>query len=97
MQLVADAPLLPASDNMSWAEDYWVGRVLREAGIKPVGHPGWTYDPHGHYVTLPLPRKAVVGHSVTPGRYAEMVREYLTLPQATGERCSGPAPPSRLT
>jgi hypothetical protein len=70
---VADAPLLsPNACVWHWAEDFWTGHVLREAGIKPTGHPGWVPGWAGapgeihHYVRFPLPRNTVAAHSVRP-------------------------------
>lgn len=70
MELIVAAPIT------HWAEDLWVGRVLRAAGIRPTGHPGWLPGYDKHYVDFPLPPKVVAAHSVRP---ADMYRWHSTL------------------
>ena len=63
---VANAELLQEGQFLHWAEDYWVGGVLRDSGIRPSGHPGWVSGLSNHYVKFPLPPGTVAAHSVKP-------------------------------
>lgn len=60
MELVVAAPIT------HWAEDLWVGSVLRNNGIRPVHHPGWVPGFDKHYVSFPLSASTVAAHSVKP-------------------------------
>jgi hypothetical protein len=60
MELVVNAPIT------HWAEDLWVGWVLRTHGIRPVHNPGWLPGFDKHYVDFPLPSGTVAAHSVKP-------------------------------
>ena len=60
MEMVVRAPIT------HWAEDLWVGRVLRDGGIRPRHNAGWLPGFDKHYVAFPLPPGTVAAHSVLP-------------------------------
>lgn len=66
IRAVANAPLLEPSAFLHWAEDYWVGGVMRENFYTRVNHPGWVSGEHRHYAPLPFPPGTVAAHSVKP-------------------------------
>jgi len=60
-----------------WAEDFWVGKLMRKAGIVYARNDGWLSGLSKHYVDLPLPPNTIAAHSVRP----ETMREwYRSLP-----------------
>lgn len=71
-----------ANPDGQWAEDYWVGGVLRAAGIQYARHSGWVSGKGKHYVDFPLPRNTVAAHSVKPEDirkwYDEITRAFTT-------------------
>lgn len=77
MELVVKAPIT------HWAEDLWVGSVLRAAGIRPTGHPGFLPGFGAHYVKFPLPPGTVAAHSVKPNDMRAWYAE-LTNPSSEG-------------
>ncbi len=58
--------LVVAATPNHWAEDLWIGSVLRANGIRPTGHPGWLPGYSKHYVDFPLPPGVVAAHAVKP-------------------------------
>jgi hypothetical protein len=66
MGLVASAEI-----GNNWAEDFWVGNILRQDGIVYARHPGWVSGLAKHYVDFPLPRNTVAAHSVRPEKMRE--------------------------
>jgi hypothetical protein len=59
MRMVVNAPVT------SWAEDLWVGSVLRkDPSIKKQQHNGFLPGFGDHYVTLPLPEGTISAHAV---------------------------------